>query len=262
MFGKIDLDITAVFIAFVDLYFLWMILYFSFKFISYSHRAINIFKGILYLLIIYLVSDWLKLPILTSVFQHLVNYWFIILIVIFQPEIRMGFEKIGRHYSPHKTVNVETKGKAYIIEEIIKSCEYLSKRRIGALMTIERNDSLEDYIVKGTSFNVKLSDIVLNTIFIPSTPVHDGAVIIRGENIMCAGTYFPVSENDKVPQKLGTRHRAALGISEITDSLTIVISEESGHYTVAYDNNLDIGITKDSLRLYLEKYIIVKNTST
>ncbi|HEY8365371.1 MAG TPA: diadenylate cyclase, partial [Haloplasmataceae bacterium] len=186
-------------------------------------------------------------------------HWLLLLAIILTPELRIIFERVGRTYANNKKTNVEKVGKEYIIEELVKATEYLSKRRIGALIAIERNESLEDFIREATPYNIKVSSEVLTTIFIPSTPVHDGAVIIRGDYVMCTRAVLPNCKNEEnLPPKVGTRHRAALGLSELTDALTIVVSEETGNISIGFNGKIDYGVTKESFKLYLDKYIITK----
>lgn len=139
--------------------------------------------------------------------------------------------------------------------ELIKSVDFLSSKRIGALITFEKTNSLDEYISTAYPINAQLNHELLSTIFFPSTPLHDGAVIVRMNNIVCAGAYFPPTERLDIPKTFGSRHRAAIGISEITDSLTIVVSEETGKISVAVDGYLDHDISKEALLLYLEKHL-------
>ncbi len=245
----------------LDFFFIFLIVYSILRILTLSSRAINIFKGILYFLLLYVIAFLLKLDIMLTLFDVVIKNWIIFLAIIITPELRMVLERIGRVSSSTKKVNVEKTGKDYIIEELVKATEYLSKRRIGALIAIERNESLEDFIKDATPYRIKVSSEVLTTIFIPSTPVHDGAVIIRGDHVVCARAVLPNTKNEEnLPPKVGTRHRAALGLSEQTDALTIVVSEETGNLSVALNGKLDYGITKESLRLYLDKYIITKSS--
>ncbi len=243
----------------LDFFFIFLIIYCSLKILTFSSRIVNIFKGLMYFLLLYFISILFKLHYMTEFYQLMFDNWIILLAIIFTPEIRMIFERVGRSYAYTKKVNVEKVGKDYIIEELIKTTEYLSKRRIGALIAFERNESLEDFIKESTPYHIRVSSEVLTTIFIPSTPVHDGAVIIRGDFIVCARAVLPNCKNEEhLPPKVGTRHRAALGLSEQTDALTIVVSEETGNLSVGLNGKLDYGITKESLRLYLDKYINTK----
>ncbi len=140
-------------------------------------------------------------------------------------------------------------------DELLHSVNYLSRHKIGALITFERSDSLEEYIKHSFIIDAPLSSELLSSIFIPNTPLHDGAVIIKENIIKSAGAYFPSSDHAKVPKYLGSRHRAAIGISEKSDSLTIVVSEQTGEISVAIEGYLDQDISRESLVLYLERYL-------
>lgn len=139
--------------------------------------------------------------------------------------------------------------------ELVKCVDFLSIRKIGALITFEKTNSLDEYIATAYPINAQLNHELLSTIFYPGSPLHDGAVIVRMNTIICAGAYFPPTERLDIPKSLGSRHRAAIGISEVTDALTIVVSEETGKISVAIDSYLDYDITKESLLLYLEKHL-------
>lgn len=139
--------------------------------------------------------------------------------------------------------------------EIMDSVDYLSRHRIGAIITFERANSLEEYIHSAFMLNAPLSSELLSSIFYPNTPLHDGAVIIKENTIKCAGAYFPPSDNVKIPKYLGSRHRAAIGVSEISDALTVVVSEQTGQISVTVDGYLDQDISAESLELYLGKYL-------
>lgn len=249
----------AIILSLIEFYFLFLMVYFSLKIFTYSSRIVNIFRGFVYLLIIYFTAYYLQLEIILAILNPFIKYWPIFLIVVFSPELRLLFERVGRSYTSSNINPVEKVEKEHIIEELIKTTDYLSKRRIGALIVFERNDSLDDFIRDATSYYIKISSEVLTTIFIPGSPVHDGAVIIRGDHIMCTRAVLPNCKNeDRLPGKVGTRHRAALGLSEQTDALAVVVSEETGNLSIALNGKLDYGITKESLRLYLDKHIIAK----
>ncbi len=139
--------------------------------------------------------------------------------------------------------------------ELLYGVDYLSRHKIGALITFERSDSLDAYIEHAFKVDAALSRELLSSIFVPYTPLHDGAVIIRENVIKCAGAYFPPSEKADIPKYYGSRHRAAIGISEVTDSLTVLVSEETGEISIAIEGYLDKDISRESLMLYLEKYL-------
>ena len=139
--------------------------------------------------------------------------------------------------------------------ELIKSIDHLSGKKIGALITFEKNTSMDEYINNAFRIGAPLNSELLSSIFYPNTPLHDGAVIIRRNQIICAGAYYPPTERLDIPKQLGSRHRAAIGISEISDSLTIIVSEETGNISISVDGYLDLDISKESLLLYLEKHL-------
>ncbi|QWB99988.1 DNA integrity scanning protein DisA nucleotide-binding domain protein [Mycoplasmatota bacterium] len=138
---------------------------------------------------------------------------------------------------------------------LIQSVDFLSKRKIGALITVERNVSLTNIVDKALSLNADISKELLTSIFMPSTPLHDGAVIIRDNKILCAKAYYPASERHDLPMNYGTRHRAALGISEQSDAFTIVVSEETGRVSITVDGKMEYNLTKEALNLYLENIL-------
>ncbi len=174
-----------------------------------------------------------------------------VLMFMLRQEIRAILVQIGLKSGLLVTNAIEDDVK----EEILHSVSYLGRHKIGALITFERSDSLQEYIDNAFGIEAVVSSELLSSIFIPNTPLHDGAVIIKENVIKCAGAYFPSSDHAKVPKYLGSRHRAAIGISEATDSLTIVVSEQTGEISVAIEGYLDQDISQESLLLYLEKYL-------
>ncbi len=175
----------------------------------------------------------------------------LLFVVTVQTEVLLILKKMGVKGTNFFSNTIEDTVKI----ELIKSIDYLSSKKIGALITFEKTSSLDEFIATAYPINAQLNHELLSTIFFPSTPLHDGAVIVRVNNIICAGAYFPPTERLDIPKSLGSRHRAAIGISEITDSLTIVVSEETGKISVAVGGYLDFDVTKESLLLYLEKHL-------
>lgn len=141
-----------------------------------------------------------------------------------------------------------------IILEVVKSIDFMSQKNIGALITFEKSTSLEDYVAKAYPVEAKLTNELLSTMFVPEGPLHDGGVIVRGSEILCAGAYYPPTERLDIPKQLGSRHRAAIGVSEISDSLTIVVSEQTGNISVAVGGRLDLDIDQDTLIEFLENH--------
>lgn len=147
------------------------------------------------------------------------------------------------------------------IEHIIKACNYMGKRRIGALICIERETGMNDYVETGIQMRANLTSELLINVFIPNTPLHDGAVILKNNEILAAGCYLPLSENPFISKELGTRHRAALGVSEVTDAVTIAVSEETGGISATKNGELHRSLDEDALRKLLEKELLKQESS-
>jgi diadenylate cyclase len=170
---------------------------------------------------------------------------------IVQSEVLLILKKLGLKRNSLFSNTLEDNIKI----ELIKSIDHLSGKKIGALITFEKNTSMDEYVSKAFKVNAPLNSELLSSIFYPNTPLHDGAVIIRKNTIVCAGAYYPPTERLDIPKQLGSRHRAAIGISEVSDSLTIIVSEETGNISISVDGYLDLDISKESLLLYLEKHL-------
>ncbi|MFW5838362.1 MAG: diadenylate cyclase [Bacillota bacterium] len=214
------------------------------------YRTLKLFVVLLYISVLFMVSSspfegavWILIIKLISVTG--------VLIVMIQTEVRLLLRFFGVKTGLLLSNVIEEDVKV----EVLRTVDYLAARKIGALITFERNVALDDYIKQAFQIDAPLNGELLSSIFIPQTPLHDGAVIIKNNKIMAAGTYFPPSENPDIPKHLGSRHRAGIGISEVTDALTIIVSEQSGFISVALNGYLDQDISKDSLLLYLEKYL-------
>ena len=173
------------------------------------------------------------------------------LIIIFQPEIRNVLEQLGRSQllGRHKVLTVDEREK--LVYEIAQAAEYLRKNRIGALIVLERDNSLNDYIAKSKKLYADISSELLISIFFPNNPLHDGGVIIQGDKITSAGAVFPTSDNLKISKRLGTRHRAALGISEEMDCISLIVSEETGRLSIAIGGELYYNLSIDEVKLKL-----------
>ena len=184
--------------------------------------------------------------------DQVLPWGFLAIIIIFQPELRRALEQLGR--GTIFCTNNDARGRRNMIdlmEALSKSVNYMAKRRIGALISIERETGLSEYIETGTPLNSDVTSELLINIFIPNAPLHDGAVIFQKNRIAAAGCYLPLSENPFISKELGTRHRAALGLSEVTDAITIIVSEETGAISIAIDGDLyrDLSIEEFEARL-------------
>lgn len=233
----------------IDICLVWLCLYYILKNIKNNVKMSMLFKGLIILLIIKILSDLLDLHTIGLLLEYIIMWGPLALIIIFQPEIRNTLEQLGRTQllGRHKTLTVSEREK--LVSEIVTAVEYLKKNRIGALIVIERDYSLREYIERSKKIYAEISSDLLISIFYPNNPLHDGGVIIQGDKITSAGAVFPTSDSLKISKRLGTRHRAALGISEITDCLSIIVSEETGRLSIAVDGELYYNLTLDELKL-------------
>ena len=218
-------------------------------------RAMQLVKGILILFFVLEISSWLHLNTLNYLLRSAMQVGMFAIVVIFQPELRSLLEKMGRS-KVGKIVNIATgssETREYAIKEIVRAAVNLSESKTGALIVIERETKLGDVIGTGTLIDAEASSALLENIFVPNTPLHDGAVIIRGDRIHTAGCFLPLTSNENLSRELGTRHRAALGISEASDALVIVVSEETGKISIAVNGALTRNLNKESLTAALQK---------
>lgn len=201
-------------------------------------RASAVLKGLVTLVVASWVSDLLGLTALNWVLLNVVNNGTVVLVILFQPELRKALEQLGRG-AIHKTaVSADLEESGHIVSEITSCLLTLSRRRVGALIVIEQRIGLKDVIETGTSLNSQISAALLENIFEPNTPLHDGAVVIRGPRIMAAACILSLGEGKGISRELGTRHRAALGVTETTDAISLIVSEETGTISVARNGRL------------------------
>jgi diadenylate cyclase len=245
----------------IDVVLVWLVFYFVFKNIRNNVKMTLLFKGIVFVLIIKLISDWLGLVTIGLLLEYVIMWGPLALIIIFQPEIRTVLEQIGKTQllGRHKVLSVGEREQ--VVNEIIRAIEYLKKARIGALIVLERDSSLRDYIERSKKIYANLSSELLVSIFFPNNPLHDGGVIIQGDKITSAGAVFPTSVDTKVVKRLGTRHRAALGISEETDCIAIIVSEETGRASIAVNKELNYNLTIDDIKEILIEELKPKTES-
>lgn len=235
----------------LDIAIVWLLIYTLLKNIKNNVKLSLLFKGILFIIIIKVIADWLGLVTVGLLLEYVIEWGPLALIIIFQPEIRSILEQIGKTQllGRHKVLTVDEREK--LVYEIISAVDSMRKSKIGALIVIERDVSLIDYINKATNLYAEISSELLVSIFFPNNPLHDGGVIIQGDKISCAGAVFPTSNSLKINKRLGTRHRAALGITEETDALAIVVSEETGRVSIAIKGELFYNLTIDDARILL-----------
>lgn len=236
----------------VDITLVAFIIYYVIRIIKQT-RAMQIVKGILILFILMVVSKALNLVILDFILTNVMTYGMLLFIVVFQPELRNAFEKLGRK----KIVDIfdfddKLKNKQ-IVSEIVKAVEIMSLKKIGALIVIEQSTKISDIAREGIDLSAKVSSELLQTIFIPRTPLHDGAVVIGENKIKAASCVLPLASENVVPKNLGTRHRAAVGMSEVSDALVIVVSEETGTISFVESGKMKRDLTGEKLTQILLK---------
>ena len=216
-------------------------------------RAGQIFKGLIVLALIYIIAKLSHMVVLSFLLDNFMSYGIILLIIVFQPEIRNVFEKLGRSklvdvFDVDNNIMVK-----HAISETTKAVEIMSMKQIGALIVFERSTKVSEVMKEGIPINGKVTSELLQNIFMPRTPLHDGAVVISGSEMLAAKCILPLASEVSVPRNLGTRHRAAVGITEISDALVVVVSEETGTISLAEGGKLIRDLTADSLRDLLNK---------
>ena len=235
----------------IDVLLVWMVFYYILKSIRNNVKLTLIFKGVVFIVILKIVSDIFNFVTIGLLLEYIIMWGPLALIIVFQPEIRTVLEQLGRSQllGRHKILTVDERER--LVYEIIQSMEYLRKTRIGALIVIERDISLNEYIQRSKSIYADISSDLLVSIFFPRNPLHDGGEIFQGNKITSAGAVFPISLNSKINKKLGTRHRAALGISEESDCIALVVSEETGKISIAVGGTLNYNLSLDDARMIL-----------
>ena len=244
-------DITTTIKAMIDIAIVWILAYSILKNLRNNVKMVFLLKGIIILIIVKLLSDYFDLRTTGVILEYILTWGVLALIIIFQPEIRNALEQLGKKQiiTKHRSLTLDEREK--VVYEIMTAIEYMRKARIGGLIVIEREISLNDYIEKSKTLDADISSDLLESIFFPRNPLHDGGVIIQGNRISSAGAVFPISLNGKINKKLGTRHRAALGISEESDCIALVVSEETGKITIAIDGTLNYNLSIDDARMIL-----------
>ena len=225
-------------------------------------RAVQLLKGILVLLIVSNGADFLHLGTIRWLLDQVWQMLFIALPVVFQPELRRALEQLGRgKFFARHPLTLGNEALERLTEEMVRCTQVLSKNRIGALIVLERETGVQNFVETGIKIDGMVSSEFLVNIFIPNTPLHDGAVIIRGDRVAAAGCFLPLSENPNIQKELGTRHRAAIGLTEVSDALTIVVSEETGAISVAIDGSLTRFLDDKMLRDLLTRELQKKGTT-
>ena len=239
---------------FLDVLILWFIIYYAIKVVRNNARTIQIFKGIVLVLVINALSKIFGLTTIAYFSNLFISWGLLAIIIIFQPEIRGLLERIGKTNTFTRMTTLLANEREKLVDEVYRAVLVLSAERVGALISIEQSQSLQDYIKTGIVVNSAVSKELLSSIFMTTTPLHDGAVIIQGDKIACASAYFPPTNLD-LPSRYGARHRAALGISEISDALTIVVSEETSTISIAEKGKI-FSVDEKQLKDYLRRVIL------
>ena len=244
-------SIVELFKNIIDILLVWLVFYYVLKSLSKNVKMAMLFKGIIFVIALKIASDIFDLVTIGYLLDYVIEWGILALIVIFQPEIRNVLERLGRSQllGRHKVLSVDERER--VVFEIVNAMDSLRKSRTGALIVLERDNSLNDYIEKSQKIYAAVSSPLLQSIFFANNPLHDGGVIIQGDQVTSACAVFPISDNVRISKRLGTRHRAALGISEITDCISLVVSEETGRLSMAINGELRYNLTIDEVKVIL-----------
>lgn len=237
---------------------LWIVYYRILKFFE-GTRAFQVLKGISYLLLVFLVSQLLGFTTLNWLLTKFFGISIIALVIIFQQELRQGLARLGQQH--FFNVGLEETEINELIQDLTDAIYRMARNRVGGLVAIEKEMRLNTYIESGVGIDGKLSSELLQNIFVPNSPMHDGGVIVRGQRIVAASCLFPLSENPNFSKIIGTRHRAALGLTEQTDAIVIVVSEETGDISLACEGRF-IPITNQERLINMLKNLIVSRADT
>lgn len=241
----------------VDIILVACFLYYFYKLMKES-GSLNIFSGILVFILLWVfVSRVLQMKLLGSIFDQLMSVGVLALIIIFQDEIRRFFKTLGTHRHFRTVANFfsrkETTDEKASLVPVVMACMSLSQQKVGALIVVERNENLDEYVQTGEKIDAALSQRLIEAVFFKNAPLHDGAIVIQNGRITAAQCILPVSHNLNIPKKLGLRHRSAMGVSEKTDAIAIVVSEETGAISVAVNGKFKLGLTAQQLESILSK---------
>ncbi len=240
----------------VDILVVALLLYGAFQMIR-STGAARIVKGIGFILLLYVLTKVLNMYLMNYLLETVLEIGIIALIIMFQPELRRILEKLGgRSMRELVSFREEERDMERVISQTVQACEVLSRERTGALIVMERKDTLMEYQKSGTEIDARVSSELLRNLFFTKAALHDGAVLIRNERVAAAGCVLPLTQNRNISSDLGTRHRAAIGISEVKDAVVVVVSEETGTISVAMDGMLKRHLAPQTLKKLLHKELV------
>ncbi len=216
-------------------------------------RAVQLIKGIMVLVVAGAITNWLELRFISWLLEQIRTILIVALPIVFQPELRRALEQLGRgKFFINPVVALKEEELNRFIGELVRGVQVIAKNKMGALIVIEKESGLAEYVEEGIKIDAYFSSKLLINLFIPKSPLHDGAIIVRGDRIISASSILPLSDNPDLSRELGTRHRAGLGITEISDALAIVVSEETGFISIALEGKLTRYLAETSLKEILE----------
>lgn len=230
----------------------WILFYFT-KAIA-GTKIMILVRGVLIFVLAQILANAIGLTTVSWLINQVITYGVIAAVVIFTPEIRTGLERLGRATDLFSTAPISSEEK--MVQAFVKAVNYMSPRKIGALVAIQGSRTLQEYIVTGIPLDADVSGELLINIFIPNTPLHDGAVIVRDNKIAVSCAYLPLTENTGISKEFGTRHRAAIGLSEVSDALTFVVSEETGGISITHNGVFKHDLTLEEFEAELRKVLI------
>ena len=243
---------------FIDILLVAALLYYFYKLMKES-GTISIFTGILVFIVLWIfVSRVLEMRLLGSIFDQMMNVGVLALVVIFQEEIKRFFKTLGSHRHFRKISDIFSKDKEKkedktMLLPIVMACMSMSQQKLGALIIVERNESLDEYVQSGEIIDANINQRLIENIFFKNSPLHDGALIVQGGRLVAASCILPVSHEMNIPRKLGLRHRAALGVSQETDAIAIIVSEETGSISVASKGKFKLALNAQQLESILSR---------
>jgi len=246
----------------MDLLDIAIVAYVSFKAIQLIQgtRALQLVKGLIVLVVSTKLSEWLGLYTINWILRNAMTVGVIALLIVFQPELRRALEQLGRgRFFSSSLLGLADEEISRVIDHLAIACEELSRDKIGALIILEKQTGLNEYIETGIKISGDVTTELLINIFVPNTPLHDGAVIIRNDKIMAGGCYLPLTDNPNLSKELGTRHRAALGVTEETDAVAVIVSEETGVISVAREGKLSRYLDVKTLKNMLKDIYEIKD---
>jgi len=238
----------------LEILFIWTLLHSLIRFFE-GTRAMQVLLGLIILAAIFNIAKWLGLYTVNWVLTKLFAVGVVAILIIFQPELRRALARIGQN-----TFRASYLKKGGTVDEIVQTCEQLSRKRVGALIAIERDVGLKNYIESGIAIDAKISAELLITLFTPNTPTHDGGVIVVSSRIASCGSLFPLSQSMDISRSLGTRHRAAIGLTEETDAVCVIVSEETGAISVSVHSKLTRDLDTEGLKRVLSSLFRTSET--